>query len=135
MFIFNFFAKASPRVWLARTVDSRPFNGIQKTPLFGVFWCTRWGFGYRQSFATCVARANRGFSPFQRDTKNTPVWGVLVYPLGLEPRLDSVGGCNVIQLHYGYVSLSSNYFQKALIFYYFLLSFCKRLCYNIFKLV
>ena len=29
--------------------------------------------------------------------------GVLVYPLGLEPKLDGVGGRNVIQLHYEYV--------------------------------
>ena len=27
---------------------------------------------------------------------------LLVYPLGFEPRLDSVGGCYVIQLHYEY---------------------------------
>lgn len=26
----------------------------------------------------------------------------LVYPLGLEPKLDGVGGRNVIQLHYEY---------------------------------
>ena len=68
--------------------------------------------------------------------KKTPTRGVLVYPLGLEPKLDSVGGCNVIQLHYEYVCffLISTFFSKALIFYYFLLPFCKRLCYNIFKL-
>ena len=29
--------------------------------------------------------------------------GIVVRPLGLEPRLDSVGGCNVIQLHYEYI--------------------------------
>ena len=29
--------------------------------------------------------------------------GFLVYPLGLEPKLDGVGGRNVIQLHYEYV--------------------------------
>ena len=54
----------------------------------------------------------------------------LVYPLGFEPRLDGVGGRNVIQLHYEY----EYFFSKALIFYYFLLPFCKRLWYNIFKL-
>ncbi len=27
----------------------------------------------------------------------------LVYPSGLEPELDGVGGHNVIQLHYGYI--------------------------------
>ena len=27
----------------------------------------------------------------------------MVYPLGFEPRLDGVGGRNVIQLHYEYV--------------------------------
>ncbi len=26
----------------------------------------------------------------------------MVYPLGLEPKLDGVGGRNVIRLHYGY---------------------------------
>lgn len=29
-----------------------------------------------------------------------------MYPLGLEPKLDGVGGRNVIQLHYGYVQLN-----------------------------
>ncbi len=29
----------------------------------------------------------------------------MVYPSGLEPELDGVGGRNVIQLHYGYFSL------------------------------
>ena len=58
-------------------------------------------------------RANRGFSPYPRDTKNTPQWGVLVYPLGLEPKLDGVGGRNVIQLHYEYAFAS---FRKQ---YYF----------------
>ena len=43
------------------------------------------------------------FLTIQRDTKNTPQRGCLVYPLGLEPKLDGVGGRNVIQLHYGYV--------------------------------
>ena len=28
---------------------------------------------------------------------------LLVYPLGFEPRLDGVGGRNVIQLHYEYI--------------------------------
>lgn len=38
-------------------------------------------------------------------TKKHPQKGVfsLVYPLGLEPRLDGVGGHNVIQLHYEYI--------------------------------
>ena len=35
--------------------------------------------------------------------KNALATGRLVYPLGFEPRLDGVGGRNVIQLHYEYV--------------------------------
>ncbi len=35
--------------------------------------------------------------------------GFLVYPLGFEPRLDGVGGRNVIQLHYEYVFLAIFY--------------------------
>ena len=30
----------------------------------------------------------------------------MVYPLGFEPKLDGVGGRNVIQLHYGYLIYS-----------------------------
>lgn len=66
-------------------------------------------------------------------TKKHPTRGVLVYPLGLEPRLDGVGGRNVIQLHYEYVSVFS-FFLKVTLFYYFLLPFCKHLCYTIFKI-
>ncbi len=89
-------------------------------------------------------------------TKKTPPFGdsvFLVYPLGLEPKLDGVGGRNVIQLHYEYIfyslepqgfafSCTTNTtffifflcsFQKAYLFYYFLLPFCKRLWYTIFK--
>ena len=38
--------------------------------------------------------------------------GALVYPLGFEPKLDGVGGRNVIQLHYEYVYM----FRFALFF-------------------
>ena len=62
--------------------------------------------------------------------KTPPCGGVLVYPLGFEPKLDGVGGRNVIQLHYEYVFS----FQAISIFYYFLLSFCKHLWYTISKL-
>ena len=44
----------------------------------------------------------------RRVRKNTPQGGVLVYPLGFEPRLDGVGGRNVIQLHYEYASFSKS---------------------------
>ena len=55
--------------------------------------------------------------------------GALVYPLGFEPKLDGVGGRNVIQLHYEYVFfllfLKSNYillffasFLQAFMLYY-----------------
>ena len=44
--------------------------------------------------------------------------GALVYPLGFEPKLDGVGGRNVIQLHYEYVFLI-RFFQS----YYILLFF------------
>ena len=33
----------------------------------------------------------------------------MVYPLGFEPRIDGVGGRNVIQLHYEYVCSFSNH--------------------------
>ena len=61
--------------------------------------------------------------------QKTPARGVLVYPLGLEPKLDGVGGRNVIQLHYEYVfsfaykkSLFSFFSKKHLYFtiFYFL---------------
>ncbi len=53
------------------------------------------------------------------DTQKPPTGGdFLVYPLGFEPRLDGVGGRNVIQLHYEY----EYFFQKHLYFtiFYFL---------------
>ena len=47
---------------------------------------------------------NKRTVELRRVRKNTPQRGVLVYPLGFEPRLDGVGGRNVIQLHYEYLS-------------------------------
>lgn len=93
-----------------------------------------------------------------KEQKNTPCRRVfLVYPLGLEPKLDGVGGRNVIQLHYGYVSTNhftrfffvlqaftsilSSFFcrQKEnlvdfLLFTRFSLSFFASLCYNTFTI-
>ena len=46
----------------------------------------------------CIEKDTRGgakYAPFAC----VPV----VYPSGLEPELDGVGGHNVIQLHYGYI--------------------------------
>ena len=43
-----------------------------------------------------------GFKDGKRPARGTGVF-TLVYPLGFEPRLDGVGGRNVIQLHYEYV--------------------------------
>ena len=46
-------------------------------------------------------------------TKNRPKGrSFLVYPLGFEPKLDGVGGRNVIQLHYEYVF----FFKKHIYF-------------------
>ena len=73
------------------------------------FWCTRWGFAVSASQNLGKASALR-FSrepwllTFTAGYKKHPIWGVLVYPLGFEPRLDGVGGRNVIQLHYEYLS-------------------------------
>ena len=62
--------------------------------------------------------------------------GVLVYPLRLELRIDGVGGRNVIQLHYEYIFCLAvkKIHKNPLIFYYFLLPFCKRLWYTYSKL-
>ena len=49
-------------------------------------------------FLFCIEKDTRGgakYAPFAC----VPV----VYPSGLEPELDGVGGHNVIQLHYGYI--------------------------------
>ena len=84
-------------------------------------------------------RANCEFSPIRRVQKNTRegCFGVpaeartqtrrrrrpLCYPITLR-----------VRIYFARKTAFCALFQKALIFYYFLLPFCKRLCYNIFKL-
>ncbi len=63
-----------------------------------IFWCTRWGFAetpqtefpWQGSAAFSGSREPLG-SSLSNGNKKTPTRGVLVYPLGFEPRLDSVG--------------------------------------------
>ena len=73
---------------------------------------------------TCLDISQLGYTLSQlfeprTPKKHAPKGVFLVYPLGFEPRLDGVGGRNVIQLHYEYV------FVYATILLVFLL-FCKR---------
>ncbi len=56
----------------------------------------------------------------------------MVYPLGLEPKLDGVGGRNVIQLHYEYVLIFIQHFCINIIFklkIYLLELFCRKIQY------
>ena len=59
--------------------------------------------------------------------KRPPCGGVLVYPLGFEPKLDGVGGRYVIQLHYEYLCYFLRTFFKSdyilLFFAFFLQAF------------
>ena len=67
-----------------------------------------------QRIGKCRASLSRELvsSRQSNGAKKHPQRGALVYPLGFEPKLDGVGGRNVIQLHYEYVF----FFKKHIYF-------------------
>ncbi len=86
----------------------------------------------RQGFALC-AHANRGFSPIQRLHKKTPSKGRFFWCTRWGSNPDSTAS-EAVMLS-SYTTDTKSFFQKAIIFYYFSLSICKRLCHNILKLM
>ena len=80
------------------------------------FWCTRRGyFAYGSCRAWSTIKAAREANPlpaieYKQSPRTIKSCSGVVYPPGLEPGVDGVGGHNVIQLHYEYApSLFSHY--------------------------
>ena len=78
------------------------------------FWCTRRGyFAYGSCRAWSTIKAAREANPlpaieYKQSPRTIKSCSGVVYPPGLEPGVDGVGGHNVIQLHYEYFLFNSH---------------------------